>query len=116
MRKLCSLAELPASGCKEFRLEVDGVELPCFLVRHQGLVRAYRNRCPHTGAPLNWNPDVFLNLEGTHIQCDIHNAQFRIDDGLCLLGPCVGRALEPVTVLERDGEIWLAAAKDIHKA
>lgn len=107
MRKICSLDEIPASACKEFRLQDGGQERACFLVHHEGRVRAYRNSCPHTGAPLNWNPDVFLNVEGSLIQCDIHGAQFRIDDGQCLYGPCAGRALEPVAVTEREGGIWL---------
>ena len=107
MRKICALDEIPAGGCKEFSLQHGEHELSCFLVHCEGQVTAYRNRCPHTGAPLNWNPDVFLNVDGTRIQCDIHGAQFRIDDGHCLYGPCVGRALEPVAVVVRDGEIWV---------
>lgn len=107
MRKICSVAEIPASGCMEFSLQGNGRDIPCFLLRHEGRLVAYRNRCPHTGAPLNWNPNVFLNVEGTFIQCDIHGAQFRIDDGHCLYGPCTGCALEPVPVLEREGAIWL---------
>lgn len=112
MKRICAVDEIPASGCVEFTLDGAGRALPCFLVRHEGTLAAYRNRCPHTGAPLNWNPNLFLNIEGTRIQCDIHGAQFRIGDGHCLFGPCVGRALEPVKVLEKGGEVW-ACQEDV---
>ena len=109
MRKICSLEDIPASGCMEFILSGREGEISCFLVHHDGRLAAYRNRCPHTGAPLNWSPNVFLNLEQTHIQCDMHGAQFCIEDGHCLYGPCTGHALEPVDVVEKEGEVWLLA-------
>lgn len=106
MKKICSLDAIPASGCIEFELGINGRDISCFLVYREGIATAYRNRCPHTGAPLNWNPNVFLNPEGTHIQCDLHGAQFRVEDGHCLYGPCAEDNLEAVTVVIREGEIW----------
>lgn len=106
MRRLCAVSEIPASGCKEFALQ-PGAEADCFLVYHHGAVRAYRNRCPHTGAPLNWQPGVFLDYRGETIQCDLHGAQFRIEDGACLYGPCRGQGLQSVTVCIRDEVVWL---------
>jgi nitrite reductase/ring-hydroxylating ferredoxin subunit len=98
--------DIPASGCKEFALQGAG-EPDCFLVYRGGTLRAYRNRCPHTGAPLNWQPDVFLDFQGRHIQCDLHGAQFRIEDGACLYGPCNGEGLQPVAVTIAEGAVWL---------
>jgi nitrite reductase/ring-hydroxylating ferredoxin subunit len=62
-------------------------------------VVAYRNSCPHTGGPLDWVPDQFLNLDGDLIQCATHDALFRIEDGVCVKGPCVGRSLTAVPVV-----------------
>jgi nitrite reductase/ring-hydroxylating ferredoxin subunit len=56
-------------------------------------VVAYRNRCPHTGAPLNWSPGDFLSVERDFIQCAIHWALFRLHDGFCVHGPCSGKSL-----------------------
>ena len=114
MQKICNLDEFPASGCVEFTLHGEGRDFPCFLVRHEGGLSAYRNCCPHTGAPLNWNPNVFLNVEGTLIQCAIHGAQFRINDGHCLYGPCAGQSLDPVSVVMNEGEVW-ALQEDVPK-
>lgn len=88
--------ELAEGQCREFELQLGGESAACFAVQWRGQRYTYRNRCPHTGAPLNWQPDHFLNFEGDLIQCALHGALFRIEDGLCLHGPCVGRQLEAV--------------------
>ena len=67
----------------------------------------YRNRCPHTGAPMEWEPDQFLDYTGTLIQCGIHGALFRIEDGYCVSGPCARQSLQRIPVTEREG--WLVA-------
>jgi len=76
-----------------------------FVVRHEGGVNAYLNRCPHTGAPLNWLPDQFLDHEQKHIICSLHGALFRSADGFCIAGPCQGQSLTPVPVTVADCQI-----------
>jgi nitrite reductase/ring-hydroxylating ferredoxin subunit len=78
-----------------------------FLVRKGDRVFGYRNRCPHTGAPLEWQPDQFLDFDGSFIQCALHGALFRIHDGYCLRGPCAGHGLEPVEVRVEEGRVVL---------
>ncbi len=77
------------------------------LVRRGGRVYAYDNRCPHTGAPLDWTPGHFLDATGEHILCALHGARFRIEDGACLGGPCRGEGLRPRRVREVDGRLCL---------
>ena len=74
-------------------------------MRKGGQVRGFVNRCPHAGNPLNWKPDRFLNRDGDQILCNSHGALFRIDDGVCVGGPCPGEALEPVTLRVEDGRV-----------
>jgi nitrite reductase/ring-hydroxylating ferredoxin subunit len=66
------------------------------VVHRGGRLYAYRNRCPHTGVELNWLPGQFLSIDGEHIQCATHGALFRIEDGLCVYGPCSGQSLQPL--------------------
>ena len=101
--ELCRLADLPDPGSRGF--EVDGIE--GFVVRHDGIVRAYRDRCPHTGVPLAWSPDPYLDSDGELIQCARHGALFLIDSGECVHGPCVGQALEPLPIRIKDGVVLL---------
>lgn len=84
----------------------DGLE--GFIVRRGDAVRAYRDSCPHTGAPLAWSPDGFLDVDGELIQCALHGALFLIDTGECVHGPCVGACLQPIAVKLIHGAVWLA--------
>jgi nitrite reductase/ring-hydroxylating ferredoxin subunit len=77
------------------------------LVRRGDQVFGYRNACPHTGAPLDWQPDRFLDAGGELIQCATHGALFRIDDGACLWGPCAGQSLTPLSLVVREGMVLL---------
>ena len=77
-------------------------------------VHAYRNECPHAGNRLEWKPDAFLTKDGSLIMCSVHGANFRIHDGLCVAGPCMGRALTELAVSVVAGrvEVRLAEADD----
>jgi nitrite reductase/ring-hydroxylating ferredoxin subunit len=77
------------------------------LVRVDGVPRAYENRCPHRGTSLDWAPGRFTSADGVYLQCATHGALFRMEDGVCVLGPCAGDALRerPLHVLE--GAVYL---------
>lgn len=80
-----------------------------FLVREKDMtLRAYKNSCPHTGAPLNWMPDQFLTRTGLYIQCSIHGAMFKTDNGECFAGPCSGKFLKSLRCAEADGMSYIA--------
>jgi nitrite reductase/ring-hydroxylating ferredoxin subunit len=81
-------------------------------VRRGERVYGYRNECPHVGTPLDWVPDEFMDRERHHLVCSTHGAIFRVEDGLCLAGPCQGDSLEPFPVAVRDGLLYAAAATD----
>jgi nitrite reductase/ring-hydroxylating ferredoxin subunit len=103
---ICQLHELADRQCREFELQLEGAEpIPAFVLRLGEEVVAYRNHCPHTGAPLNWNPDEFLSYDRAHIQCAIHGALFRLEDGYCLHGPCNGKSLHAVALRVEAGVI-----------
>lgn len=99
---LCQLQDIADPGSKGFALNSTGA-VNIFIVRKGNLLRAYKNHCPHTGAPLEWKPDQFLDFENRFIQCALHGALFEIDSGLCVRGPCAGGLLQP-EILEQDGE------------
>ena len=86
---------------------IDGKVRGLILVRKGETVRAYVNSCPHTGAPLDFRPGKFLNLEKTQLLCANHMALFEIADGSCVSGPCAGVGLQPVAVEVVAGEVRL---------
>lgn len=103
--EICRVEDIPPGGSRGFSLQAPGRIEDIFVVSASSGLVAYHNRCPHTGVPLDWVPDQFLNLDGDLIQCATHGALFRIDDGVCVRGPCVGRSLTPVRVKVAAGRV-----------
>lgn len=100
---LCRLEDISESAGRGFR--VGGRSI--FVVRKNGRLFGYVNACPHVGTPLDWAPDVFLDLDRQAIQCSTHGARFRIEDGYCFAGPCAGRSLTPVALAIAGGMVAL---------
>jgi nitrite reductase/ring-hydroxylating ferredoxin subunit len=81
--------------------------LDILVVRRGDHAYGYLNSCPHTGGPLDWEPDQFLDPAREYIQCATHGALFRIADGVCVYGPCAGDRLTPVATAVEAGEVVL---------
>ena len=90
------MMDLNELECREFQTDTSLPDTSGFAVKKCGKVFAYLNSCPHTGAPLNWQENQFLDLSKTHILCSIHGARFRIENGLCIEGPCKGQMLKRI--------------------
>lgn len=101
---LCRLDELSADGVRGFEFGEDVRRFVMFVVWRGGELHGYVNDCPHAHTPLDYMPDRFFNLEKSHLLCATHGALFRVEDGLCVSGPCKGRSLTPVPV-HMDGEL-----------
>ncbi|MFO1120179.1 MAG: Rieske (2Fe-2S) protein [Rhodospirillales bacterium] len=97
-RRLCRLADIPDGGSAGFELPgADGDQpLQVMVIRRGGEVFCYVNVCPHWGAPLDITPGQFLDRDRRHILCSTHGALFRIEDGRCIRGPCLGATLATV--------------------
>lgn len=104
---LCRLDALNDPGSRGFDIERDGRREEIFVVRRASQAFAYRNRCPHTGAPLDWREHEYLDESGEFIQCANHAALFRIEDGVCVSGPCRRQSLQAVALRLEDGNILL---------
>lgn len=109
---LCHLTEIPDGTARGFDWDRGGERpVPILVFRRGEQVYGYRNACPHIGVPLEMDPDRFMNREGTHLQCSTHGALFRVDDGMCVEGPCVGRPLRPVPlVVDGEGRVMPAGS------
>jgi nitrite reductase/ring-hydroxylating ferredoxin subunit len=110
---LCRLRELPDGTSRGFSVATPSGSLELFVVSKDGGIFAYRNSCPHTGAPLDWLPDRFLTMDGTMIQCATHDARFRIRDGLCVAGPCAGRRLQRLATVTEQDDLFLDLSADV---
>lgn len=103
---ICAFDAIPDGGSKGAIFSDSGGEHDILLVRRGARVFAYVNSCPHTGATLNFQPDQFMSFDNFYIQCSIHGAQFRIDDGYCVYGPCRGFSLGRIDIEVNDGGVF----------
>lgn len=106
-RPLCRVADLPEGQSVGFDPLDEGRDT-MFVVRKGGTVHAWRNLCPHYDrARMAWKKDEFLNGDRSRIMCAAHGALFRIEDGVCEIGPCVGQRLTPVPFRLLEGALWI---------
>jgi nitrite reductase/ring-hydroxylating ferredoxin subunit len=106
-RTLCRLDDIADGGTVGFAAS-PGEFMGLFAVRRGEAVFVYINACPHLGVPLDWVPGRFLSADGSRIICATHGAEFRIEDGQCLHGPCLGERLEAVMIRIKDGEVQVS--------
>ncbi len=106
--RLCAVTDIPDPGSKGFLFREGEKLFLGFVVRKDGALFGYLDRCPHNGLPLAPVADRYLTREKDLILCGSHGALFRIGDGHCVAGPCAGRSLWPWRV-RVNGEDVVAA-------
>ncbi|MCG2582820.1 Rieske 2Fe-2S domain-containing protein [Massilia sp. TS11] len=101
-------SEAVAEGGKGVRFPVTafGDAATGFVVRYDGQVRGYLNRCAHVPIELDWNEGDFFESSGLYIMCSTHGAIYVPETGHCAGGPCKGGRLRPIAVHEADGKIY----------
>jgi nitrite reductase/ring-hydroxylating ferredoxin subunit len=104
---LCRLDDLPDGDSRGFDPWHEGQD-SVLVVRRGERVVGWRDACPHHGGtPMAWRKDAYLNFERTRIVCAAHGAQFDIETGACIVGPCLGQGLQPV-------ELVITTTREIH--
>ncbi|PLX35590.1 MAG: hypothetical protein C0605_09335 [Hyphomicrobiales bacterium] len=94
--RLCPLEEMPDPGARGFEFGEGRERTELVAVRAGADAAVFINACPHQGTPLETFPDRFLTRSGTRLLCSTHGAEFRLEDGLCVKGPCKGKSLQKV--------------------
>jgi nitrite reductase/ring-hydroxylating ferredoxin subunit len=104
---LCKTTDIEDPGSKSFELKIKRKTQSIFLIHKNGSFFAYYNKCPHTGASLEWQENQFLDLDKELIQCATHDALFTIDSGKCIAGPCTGDSLQTLPITIQADEIHI---------
>ena len=101
-----SLATLVPGEVRAIRFapSAEGMRREALVLRDErGDVRAFRNLCKHLPILLDAGSRRYLTPDGAALFCATHGARYRLEDGLCVHGPCKGASLDPVP-LEREGD------------
>ncbi len=77
-----------------------------FVVRFNGLVHGYLNRCAHVPMELDWNEGDFFESSGLYLICATHGAVYAPETGRCEGGPCRGRSLRRIEITEKDNQVF----------
>ncbi len=104
---ICRHDLLSDPGSRGFSVEDRGRTVDGFIVKYDYSYFAYRNTCPHTGAPLDWVEHQFLDADKSLIQCAVPDARFFIDTGECIFGPCPDETLEKLDIVVQQDGIYL---------
>jgi nitrite reductase/ring-hydroxylating ferredoxin subunit len=114
-RLICAAAHVEEGG-KGMRFTVQryGRDEPAFMVRYDGRVYAYLNRCAHVPVQLDWMEGEFFDISGLYLVCSTHGAAYLPYSGRCISGPCSGRSLVRLTVEERDGNVYLIEQEGVN--
>lgn len=115
-RLICASSALAEGGLGvRFEVEWAGEMVPAFVVRYAGEAVAYFNRCGHVPVEIDFNAGEFFDYSGLYFVCATHGALYDPQTGACRGGPCNGRGLHKLTVLEREGHIFLIEGKASHE-
>ncbi len=88
-----------------FNMPMYGEYATGFVIRYQGQVYAYVNQCAHVPVELDWQQGEFFTASKDYLICATHGACYTPDTGECVEGPCKGRQLKPMQVVEEDQKI-----------
>lgn len=99
---------LTEGGALRFRIPHEGAQVEAFVVRRDGALYAYVNRCTHRLVELDLGSGSFFHpSNGTVLLCRAHGAMFDVRTGACAGGMCSrGSALASVPVVEEAGTIF----------
>lgn len=98
---------------QRFLADIGGAFQPAFAIRYGGRVYAFLNRCAHKGVELDWVEGEFFDRDGSQLVCATHGARYDPATGHCVGGPCAGRGLRRLAIVEEGGEVRLDAEANL---
>jgi len=112
-RLICASGDVSERGLGlRFEVEYFGEVAPAFIVRANGRVHGYLNRCSHVPMELDWQEAVFFDAQRRDLICSTHGALYETSSGRCLGGPCNRTPLVRLRVEERDGGVYFLGVDD----
>jgi nitrite reductase/ring-hydroxylating ferredoxin subunit len=87
-----------------------------FVLRFDGRLVAYLNRCLHVPTEMDWQYGQFLDGDKEFILCSTHGASYEPLTGRCAGGPCGRGKLTAMDVEERDGQVYWYPSRDTRPA
>jgi nitrite reductase/ring-hydroxylating ferredoxin subunit len=110
---LGQLAAFPDGAAARASYHAAGRETALIVVRQGEMLRVYEDVCPHQFLPLTYCGDRVLSQDGERLRCTNHGAEFAVEDGRALSGPCNGCGLTRIAVrVAADGSVLIEDGQD----
>ncbi|HRP27376.1 MAG TPA: Rieske 2Fe-2S domain-containing protein [Burkholderiaceae bacterium] len=111
--RLCASADLAEKGLAYVFDVLQWREpMRAFVLRFEGRVVGYLNRCVHVPSEMDWQPGEFLDSRQEFILCATHGAAYEPLSGRCVAGPCGRGRLTMLRIEERDGDVYWYPSPD----
>ena len=108
--KIAAHEDLEPGETKVVKVCLAGQDIEAILLKTDDGYLSYVNRCRHLAIPLDWGDGDVMDDSGKLLLCRTHGALYRLNDGLCVSGPCQGQHLFKVPLSIEDDGIYLVEA------
>lgn len=105
---VCPSGELANGQYRKLTLTFEGREEECLLLRFDGQVYAYLNRCVHMPRRLDGEAAEIFDETGRHLRCSMHGIVYTPQTGTSVSAMCEGERLRAVACYEEGGEVGIA--------
>jgi len=105
---VCPSGELANGQHRKLSLVFEGREEEFLLLRFEGVVYAYLNRCVHMPRRLDCEEAQVFDHSGRYLRCSMHGIVYTPQTGASVSTMCEGEQLRAVAVYESDGEVGIA--------
>ena len=100
-------SEILEGEARSFRFVRKGRYVGGFIIRYQGSLFVYENKCRHIPISLDYDDSRYFDEEKRYLICQTHGATYEPDSGECVAGPCKGSALFSIPFEIREGRIYV---------
>ena len=104
---VCAAAALADGEYRKLRLVFEKRDEECLVLRFEGAVYAYINRCVHMPRRLDCERKHVFDATGRYLRCSMHGIVYDPVSGTSLSEICRGQRLTSIDVVEDEQGIWL---------
>ena len=105
---VCPSHALAEGQCRKLKILFEGRQDECLLLRFDGKVYAYINRCVHMPRRLDCEQKTVFDHTGRYLRCSMHGIVYTPQTGTSVSAMCEGDQLRALDVYEEDGEVGFA--------
>lgn len=105
---VCSSADLADGQYRKLSMTFEGRDEECVLLRFDGQVYAYVNRCVHMPRRLDGEENRIFDHTGRFLRCSMHGIVYLPQSGASVSTMCEGERLCAIDSYEENGEVGIA--------